>query len=154
MNEQGKHARAFFHRPGLQCGPTGQAGAAPALGSSQAARRRLGRKQALPMRVEAALGASWEQQEGRLPGLRSLGAFTQAFIQNLFPEGIYVPVPVPGDAGDPDGNQLRAPLVISEITHGGSTGLNPPSTTSSNSSEQPHPPLHNSAAFRFMGDHQ
>lgn len=42
-------------------------------------------------------------------------------VQNLFPEGIYVPALVLGNAGDPDVNPLRAPLVISEITHRGST---------------------------------
>lgn len=40
-----------------------------------------------------------------------------SFIQNLFPEGIYVPVLVLGNAGDPNVNKRRAPLVMGEITH-------------------------------------
>lgn len=40
--------------------------------------------------------------------------FIHFFIQNRFSEGICVPVPVLGNAGDPDVNQLKAPLVISE----------------------------------------
>lgn len=39
------------------------------------------------------------------------------FIQNLSPDGDYMPVPGLGNAADPDVNLLRAPLVTSELAH-------------------------------------